>query len=80
MAHLMTCTPAWRRVGVSHHNQLLAMHPSFGKKMKEKYGGQPNLPVEVIAMIERGEIAMDTDPTVRCRPCKGRVFLNNGRG
>lgn len=62
MAHLMTCTPAWRRVGVSHHNQLLAMHLSFAKKMKEKYGGQPNLPVETITMIERGEIALDTDP------------------
>ncbi len=62
MAHLMTCTPAWRRVGVSHHNQLLAMHLSFAKKMKEKHGGQPKLPVEAIAMIERGEIALDTDP------------------
>jgi hypothetical protein len=39
VAHLMICTPAWRRVGVSNHNQLLA-----------------------VAMIERGELAMDTDP------------------
>jgi Protein of unknown function (DUF4238) len=62
MAHLMVCTPAWRRIGVSHHNQLLAMYLSFAKKMKEKHGGQPNLPVEAIAMIERGEIALDTDP------------------
>jgi len=62
MAHLMTCTPAWRRVGVSQHNQLLAMHLSFAKRMKEKHGGQPKLPVEAIAMIERGEIALDTDP------------------
>jgi uncharacterized protein DUF4238 len=62
IAHLMTCTPAWRRVGVSNHNQLLAMHLSFAKKMKEKHGGQPELPVEAIAMIERGELTMDTDP------------------
>ena len=35
---------------------------SFSKKMKEKHGGQPNLPVEAIAMLQRGELKLDTDP------------------
>jgi Protein of unknown function (DUF4238) len=62
MANLMTCTPAWRRVGVSQHNQMYLLWLAFSKRMKEKHGGQPNLPVEGIAMLERGELKLDTDP------------------
>jgi hypothetical protein len=62
MANLMTCTPAWRRVGVSQHNQMYLLWLSFSKRMKEKHGGQPTLPVEAIAMLERGELKLDTDP------------------
>ncbi len=35
---------------------------SFAKKMQEKHGGQPDLPVEAIEMMERGEITVSTDP------------------
>lgn len=72
MANLMTCTPAWRRVGVSQHNQMYVLWLSFCKRMKEKHGCQPNLPVEAIEMLERGEIALDTDPNY----IKGLVTRN----
>jgi hypothetical protein len=61
-ANLMTCTPAWRRVGATMHNQHLMGNMSFAKKMKEKHGGQDNLPVEAIEMMERGEITLETEP------------------
>jgi Protein of unknown function (DUF4238) len=61
MANLMTCTPTWRRIGVAIHNQQALAYLSYAKRMKEKYGGQPDLPVEAIEALERGEIAFDTD-------------------
>jgi hypothetical protein len=61
-AHLMTCTPAWRRVVVAIYNQQLAGNLSFAKKMKEKHGGQPDLPVEAIEMMERGELTLNINP------------------
>ncbi len=61
-SNLMTCTPTWRRVGVAMYNRQLADYMSFAKKMKEKHGGQPNLPVEAIEMMERGELTIHTDP------------------
>ena len=61
-ANLMTCTPAWRRVGVAIYNRQLAGDMSFNKKMHEKHGHMPDLPVEAIEMMERGEITIHTDP------------------
>jgi hypothetical protein len=62
MANLMVCTPAWRRVGISLVKQSTQSQLSFAKRMKLKHGGQPDLPVEAIEALERGEIVMDTDP------------------
>lgn len=61
-AHLMTCTKAWRRVYSAIYNQQFAGDLSFAKKMKEKHGGQPDLPVEAIEMMERGEITVYIEP------------------
>jgi len=61
MTNLMTCTPTWRRIGVTMHNQQAVGYLSYAKRMKEKHGGQPDLPVEAIEALERGEIAFDTD-------------------
>jgi Protein of unknown function (DUF4238) len=61
-ANLMTCTPAWRRVGVEIYNRHLAGDLLFAKKMKEKHGGQTDLPVEAIEMMERGEKTISTNP------------------
>ncbi len=61
MANLMTCAPAWRRVGVESHNRMATGFLSFAKKMKEKHGGQPELPVEAIESLQRSEIGLDTD-------------------
>lgn len=34
----------------------------FSKRMKEKHGGNPDLPVKAIELLERGEIAINHDP------------------
>lgn len=62
VANLMTCTPAWRRVGVQLYNDHAAACLSFAKRMQEKHGGNPNLPVDGIAMLETGQIKLDHDP------------------
>jgi Protein of unknown function (DUF4238) len=61
-ALLMTCTPPWRRIDVAIYNKQFAGNLSFARKMKEKHGAQPDLPVEAIEMLERGEIALSIDP------------------
>jgi hypothetical protein len=61
MADLMVCTPTWRRIGVSLVNQQTTSYLSFSKRMKVKHGGQPDLPVDAVEALERGEIALDTD-------------------
>ena len=48
-------------IGVTMHNQQAVGYLSYAKRMKEKHGGQPDLPVEAIEALERGEIAFDTD-------------------
>ena len=62
VANLMTCTPAWRRVGVRLFVDDATAYLSFAKRMHEKHGGNPSLPVDGIAMLERGEINLDYDP------------------
>lgn len=62
MANLMTCTPAWRRVGADMHDEGLKSYMSFAKKMKEKNGGQPDLPVEAIELVEQGKVKVYIDP------------------
>jgi hypothetical protein len=61
-ANLMVCTPAWRRVAATTYNDHAKSFLIFSKQMKEKYGGNPGLPVEAIEMLERGEIRLDHDP------------------
>lgn len=61
-ANLMVCTPAWRRVAVSMYNDHAKSFLIFSKQMKEKHGGNPDLPVNAVEMLERGEIAIDHDP------------------
>jgi hypothetical protein len=61
MANLMTSTPAWRRVSVEICNHDLRNYLILAKKMQEKHGGNDELPVEAIAMMERGEITIKTD-------------------
>jgi hypothetical protein len=58
----MTCTPAWRRVGVQMLNDQATGYLVFSKRMQEKYGGNPDLPSDAIVSLERGEIAIDHDP------------------
>ena len=62
VANLMTCTPAWRRVGVQMHNNHATGYLKFSKRMQEDYGGNPKLPTDAIASLQRGEIAIDHDP------------------
>ena len=62
VANLMTCTPAWRRVGVQLYNHHATAYLTFAKRMEEKHGGNSSLPVEGITMLERGEIKLDHDP------------------
>lgn len=61
MANLATCTPGWCQVCVALNNASQRAYLSFAKRMKEKHGGDPHLPVEAIEAIERGEIEIDTD-------------------
>jgi hypothetical protein len=62
VANLMTCTPTWRRVGVQIHNDHATGYLIFSKRMQEKHGGNPNLPSDAIASLQRGDIAIDHDP------------------
>jgi hypothetical protein len=62
MANLMTCTPGWRRVGVSHHNQHYGARLALAKEEKKRRGRPPDMLEEGIDMLERGELAIDTDP------------------
>jgi hypothetical protein len=62
MANLMTCTPAWRRVGATLVQQETTSRLSFAKRMKLKHGGQPDLEVEAVEALEKGEIVLDPDP------------------
>ena len=62
MANLMTCTPAWRRVGMIMVEQKIRANLSFAKRMKLKHGGQPELDVEAVEALENGQIAIDVDP------------------
>jgi hypothetical protein len=62
VANLMTCTPGWRRVGVQLYDDHAVAYLSFAKRMQEKHRGDPTLPVEGVAMLERGEIGLTHDP------------------
>lgn len=62
VANLMNCTPAWRRVAVQVYNDHAIAYLSFAKRMKEKHGGDPTLPVDGIAMLEAGELELEYDP------------------
>lgn len=61
-ANLMVCTPTWRRIGVAVYNDHAKSFLSFSKRMAEKHGGNPNLPIEAITMLERGELTLEHDP------------------
>jgi hypothetical protein len=61
-ANLMVCTPAWRRIGAQMYDNHAKSFLIFSKQMKEKHGGNPALPVDAIAMLERGEITLEHDP------------------
>lgn len=62
VANLMTCTPAWRRVGIQVYSDHVAAYLSFAKRVQEKHGGNAYLPVDGIEMLERGEIKLEHDP------------------
>ena len=62
VANLMTCTPAWRRVGIQVHNDHATAYLSFAKSMQEKHGGNAPLPVDGIEILERGELKIEHDP------------------
>lgn len=62
VANLMTCTPAWRRIGVQMYNDQATAFLLFSKKIQEKYGGNPGLPIDAIEMVEQGQIKLDHDP------------------
>lgn len=61
-ANLMVCTPAWIRIGVTMYNDHAKAFLSFSKKMKEQHGGNPDLPVDAIEMLEKGELTLEHDP------------------
>lgn len=62
IGHLMTCTPTWRRIGVGMGDQMIRQYLSFYKKMKDKHGGEFEIPRDGIEMIERGEMTVHTKP------------------
>src|SRR3990167_3721992 len=62
LANLMTCTPTWRRVGVEILNDHARGFLYFSKEMKDRYGGNANLPDEAIEMMKAGQIALEHDP------------------
>jgi hypothetical protein len=62
VANLMTCTPAWRRVGAQVYNDHATAYLSFAKSMQGKHGGNASLPVDGIEMLERGDLKLEHDP------------------
>jgi hypothetical protein len=76
MANLMSCTPTAKRLAVTAYNDQVKAYLSFAKKMKEKHGGQPELPVEAIEMMERGKISFETKPDF----VKAKATTPAGRG
>lgn len=62
MANLMMCTPTMRRIGAVALAAELRSYMSFSKRMQEKHGGIPDLPITAIEMMERGIINVDIDP------------------
>jgi hypothetical protein len=62
MSNLMTCTPAWRRVGISHHNQHYSARLALVKEANERRDERSNLLLEGIELLERGELTIETDP------------------
>lgn len=62
MANLMTCTPAWQRVGQKMFNQQATAALSFSKKMNEKHGFPEDFPTKAVEMIEQGKLKIQTDP------------------
>ncbi|MGE0278494.1 MAG: DUF4238 domain-containing protein [Alphaproteobacteria bacterium] len=63
MAHLMTCTPSWRRLGTEMYSQDAARYLSLSKEMQQKSGiAIPDLPVDAIELMEAGEIELRVDP------------------
>ena len=61
MANLMTCTPAWRRVCKKILLDQMRTDAVFAMDMHKKYGCLPDLPVDAIEAVERGEIFLDLD-------------------
>jgi len=61
-ANLMVCTPTWRRLGVTMYNHHAKAFLSFSKEMQKKHGGNPELPVAAIEMLEKGELSLEHNP------------------
>jgi len=61
-ANLMVCTPAWRRIGVTIYNDNARSFLISAKNMVQKHGGDHDVPVDEIEMLERGEITIEHDP------------------
>ena len=62
VANLTAATPAWRRIGVKVLNDDATGFLLFSKELQDRHGGNPELPVEAIEALRRGEIALDHDP------------------
>lgn len=60
-ANLLTTPPGTRRLLADMHSKHVTGRLSFDKRMKTKYGGFKNLPVEGIELIEAGELKLETD-------------------
>ncbi len=60
-SQLLTCTPAWRRVMADTVDNDAKRYFSFRKEMKVKHGGDPDLRVEDVEALERGEIEIEHD-------------------
>jgi len=71
------------RVGATLTEQQTKSHLSFAKRMKIKHGGQPDLAVEAVEALERGELAIEPNadltyplspsPAWIPRPCGSRT-------
>jgi hypothetical protein len=58
VANLMTCVPAWRRIGAKIYEDQARVHLSAGKV---KLAAQGKL-LEGIELLEKGEIGLEFDP------------------